>query len=81
MINPRMLKHKYTKVTNPRFPGGKLYFVSIGFRLSRVGFRRSSEAEVYAKILKARWIRLYDAAIRAEEAESQAESETQEIAV
>lgn len=65
MINPHLISPSYKKFADPRYPGGKLYFAYVG-RLSRVGYRRASEAEAHAKRLRARWVRLYNAAITAQ---------------
>jgi hypothetical protein len=69
MINPRMLRPAHRRQNNPRFGGGHFYFAILtGPRntfQSRGAFKKALVAEMYAKRLLARWIRLYDAAIKA----------------
>ena len=69
MINPRLLRPAHKRCNQPHFSGGKVYFAILTGGLNprelraRIIFKRADEAEMYAKRLLARWIRLYDAAI------------------
>jgi len=58
---------KYKRQNYPQFAGGKYYIAVLagdGFvkHAARI-FKRASEAEAYAIRLRARWMRLYDAAV------------------
>ncbi len=64
MLNPHMFEPKFRKWADPRFAGGKMYFPIIS-RMTRISFKRASEAERYAARVHARWCRLYDAAVLA----------------
>jgi len=69
MINPRLLRPAHKRWNQPHFSGGKVYFailtgpVKLRTLRARAVFKRADMAEMYAKRLLARWIRLYDAAI------------------
>ena len=69
MRNPYLLDAKYKRWRDPRFFGVKYYLAVIsgdGYaKASRRIFKRASEAEAYAIRLRARWMRLYDAAVMA----------------
>jgi hypothetical protein len=67
MKNPYLMDAKAKRQNNPRFAGGKYYLALLsgdGYvkHAARI-FKRSSEAEEYAIRLRARWMRLYDAAV------------------
>jgi hypothetical protein len=61
MINPHLLDPKYKRANSPQFAGGHMYFPLLN-HFTRRTFRRATEAASYAKRVKARWCRLYDAA-------------------
>ena len=69
MINPTLLKTRSVKQNHQMFAGGKYYLALLfgpGYtRATRRVFKRASEAEKYANRAKARWERLYKAAISA----------------
>ncbi len=67
MVNPHMLVAGSKRWNDARFAGGKIYYAvlkagGVILRARRI-WKRASEAEAYAGRLKARWERLYDAAI------------------
>ena len=62
MIDPKILDVTVDKVVNPRLPGGKAYFPFLFRRLPWI-YKTATEAMERGQKVKARWIRLYEAAM------------------